>query len=66
MEWGNVCGEDVPDYDKKTGDVKHENLGHYWNQRLLKVQFNGKKISVQFGKDTQWVEMVCKTEKMVQ
>ncbi len=66
--WNEVhgCGEDVATLitNKKTGEVTLHEPNHYCDpEGPLKVQFNGKKISVQFGKETQWTEMVCKTEK---
>ncbi|MBC8428106.1 MAG: hypothetical protein H8D94_01395 [Candidatus Pelagibacter sp.] len=68
--WNEVhgCGEDVATLitNKKTGEVKLHEPDHYCNpEPPLRVKFNGKKISVNFGAEDgeELTEMVCKTEK---
>ena len=66
--WNEVhgCGEDVATLvtNKKSGEVQLHDPDHYCDpEPPLKVKYDGTKIVVNFGKDDQWVEMVCKTEK---
>ena len=66
--WNEVhgCGEDVATLitNKKTGEVKLHDPDHYCDpEGPLEVIQDKTKIMVKFGKDDEWTEMVCKTEK---
>lgn len=66
--WNEVhgCGEDVATLitNKKTGEVKLHGPDHYCDpEGPLEVIQDKTKIMVKFGKDDEWTEMVCKTEK---
>ena len=66
--WNEVhgCGEDVATLitNKKTGEVKLHDPTHYCDpEGPLEVIQDKTKIMVKFGKDDEWTEMVCKTEK---